>query len=240
MPYVDLSKNIQSQKNYWDMAREIFNAPAPDPIANLSKMFLPFVSQSAGETPWFSPETALDIMAVSPFIPAMTRLQTVRNTYKMGVRGAPKPIRRQFIKGVFETPQSHLDTLKKVGPLSERELSDPSLFGVYRPESRSIGLKPTGGLMGQAVENMPNTFFHEMMHHIYPQVSREDRITLRTVVERMWPSHRKKMLARQTGTQFLTPEEVLAQAYAEYRMGSEYFYKFPPRVRDLVKKYAME
>jgi len=238
MPYVDLAQNIQTQKNYWDMAKGIFNTPAPDPVANFAKMFLPFVSQGSGETPWISPETTMDIMAFLPVL-GLTRHQFLRQAYNLGIKDISKTERNTFVKGIYKVPESHIKGIRKLRFYTPgEEESKLGAMGSYYPESRSIGVSRF-----MPPRYHPNTIFHEIAHYIYPKVSREDRTVLRTIVEQMWPKHKQKSLARNIGTDFASsniPEEVFSQAYAEYRMGSDYFYKFPPKVRDLVKKYAME
>jgi len=178
---------------------------------------------------WILPD-AYDPGAYIHPVVGITHKAFMKAAYELGVKGMEKEARRKFARGVFSLPEKYIKDIKAFLELP-KHYGAGGVAGLYRPESKTILSKaiPKGASI--------TTPFHEVAHHMWTFVVPEDRIKLRTVFEQMWPKNKSKALASRLGTKFDNPQEAFAEAFAAYLYKSDEFFKFPPGIRDVVKKY---
>jgi len=162
---------------------------------------------------------------------ALTHRGLLKAAYKLGVKGTEKEARRGFAKAVYRLKPEHISQLKGLEAVPERELKK-GIAGMYRPEARKI--------FSEALTE-PSKFttpFHEIAHHKWAALSPKDKSDLRVVFDQMWPKSKRARLSRKLGASLSDFQEAFSEADSRYMFRDPLFWDFPPKFRDIVKKYA--
>lgn len=193
--------------------------------------------------PFIDPQLLLNIpkglATLSGPIVAMTRHELLKSAYKLGVKELDKPVRREFVKAAYRVKPEHIKSIDSLEALPETTLwakmrGGGRLKGLYIRDEK--GTK----ILSEPLKNTETfrTPFHEVAHNVWTKMDPKDKASLRIAYDDMWPKHKIKQLSQEVGTSLHNHEEVFSEAFSYYITGSDKFWKFPPTVRDMVRKYT--
>ena len=166
---------------------------------------------------------------------ALTRHGLMRAAYKLGVGELDKPARKEFAKAAYRTKPEWIKKIKSLEGLPKEGMIGKfkgRLRGQYDPATNKIFSEPL-----TKTKRFP-TPFHEIAHHMWNKVDPKDKARLRIAYDDMWPKHKLNALGVELDAKLHSHEEVFAEAFSHYIADDGMFAKFPPTVREIVRKYA--